>query len=131
MKKVLKFFPEKLYGFVERPGGGEAYFHQEHFHPGRWADVGPLPGEPVDAWFSEDGKRATRVERKEAPSLCFGSVVSFDSKGGWGFIRAEGGEYFLHRSEVLRGLLPAAGQRVRFYSGRKNGQPRACYVSLE
>lgn len=98
---------------------------------GEWVDV-ELPFDPLSP--PNTGNRAPKAlsVTRTSPTLCLrGLVESFDAMRGYGFIRGEDGtSYHLHRSEVLRGLLPVVGEEVRFFSGTRDGRPRACYVKI-
>ena len=135
--RITMYSPDKMYGFAKNPKtGNEVFFHLGEF---RWMDEGvppPVIGEWVEAeWDPERPKkgsaiRARRVSRLAEPDHVAGTVITFDSKRGYGFIRSqEGTEYYLHRSEVEDNSLPVVGDRVTFYAGFKKGKPRACYVT--
>ena len=138
MLSVAKYFPERLYGFLRDADGSDVYFHVGDFDPKSWVDPPPIVGERVDVVLDFDqptvgqAKKALKVTRMDAPREVEGVVVSFGAERGWGFITGDDGtDYYLHRSEVLQGLLPAEKQRVTFYAGYKNDRPRACYVRIE
>lgn len=134
---VAKYFPERLYGFLRNTDGSDVYFHVGDFHPGSWVDPPPIIGERVEAVLEAgvtvgQAPRALRAERLDEPRAVDGVVDTFGADKGWGFVKgSDGTDYYLHRSEVLDGLLPAAGQRVRFFAGFKSQRPRACYVTIE
>lgn len=134
---VAKYLPERLYGFLRQEDGSEVFFHLGDFDCGPWIEPPPIIGEQVEAEIDSTmvvGKapKARTVKRIHAPEKHRGSVDTFNAEKGWGFVKSdEGVSFYLHRSEVLRGKVPMAGQRVRFYAGFKNDRPRACYVSIE
>jgi len=133
---VAKYFPDRLYGFLRQADGSEAFFHLGDFSVGAVDEPPPVIGEEVEAEIeARDGERApkaVKVSRLLPPKLIQGKVDTFSEQKGWGFaLSNEGKSYYLHRSEVLGGKLPMAGQRVRFYGGFKNGRLRACYVTIE
>jgi len=135
---VAKYFPDLLYGFIRNADGTDVYFHVGDFDSGEWQDPPPIIGERVEVTLDlneqdeRQAPKALRVRRLDAPREVEGVVDTFGTDKGWGFIKADdGNDYYLHRSEVLKGLLPDKGQRVRFYAGYKNQRPRACYVTIE
>ena len=130
---VCMYTRTREYGFCAPPAGKEVYFHADVFH--RLQPQGPPPiiGERVLVSVV-DGKRRPKalvVQRQERPSRLEGEVSSFDPGKGWGFISAGGNVYFLHRSEMEGSWLPVRGSRVSFYPGAKDGQARACHVTME
>lgn len=139
--RVELYAPDKLYGFCEGDGS-RVFFHLEAFAAGRWGGLSssppPILGERVQVDYDEEsnpgnGKapRALSVERCDPPVRVKGVVESFNMTTGWGFALGDDGvSYYLHRSEVGRGRLPVAGQRVTFYAGFKRGRPRACHVQV-
>ena len=136
--RVAKFFPSKLYGFVELPEGGEAFFHVGDFSPGQWEEPLPIPGEFVEVNSEveyREGKNAPRVKalvRTEPPLMVVGEVESFNPEKGWGFAMGEDAvSYYLHRSEFLSlDRIPQPGGRVKFYAGVKQNRSRACYIEV-
>jgi cold shock CspA family protein len=155
--RVSKYLPEKLYGFTE--GSSEAdqvFFHLGAFDPkGAWmrtprcslcprngcswalAAPPPILGELVEVTLCDgpqpEGKapKALRVERMVAPQAISGTVETFDSQRGYGFLKGDDGKsYHLHRSEVAEGRIPLPGQLVMFYAGIRQGKPRACHVRI-
>ena len=135
---VAKYFPDRLYGFLRNVDGSDVYFHAGEFDANAWEDPPPIIGERVEATLESknvpEGKapKELTVRRLDEPREVGGVVDSFGSDKGWGFVKGDdGSDYYLHRSEVLHGMLPAAGQRVRFFAGNKNQRPRACYVTIE
>ena len=152
---VVKYIPDRLYGFAEGPDGSQVFFHQGVFQPGgvpvpttlcsrcptvgcTWTETPPPPvlGEEVDVEVgavSTTGKapRADRVDRVTAPRVILGQVESFDPHRGFGFARGDDGvTYHLHRSEVADGRIPLAQQTVVFYAGVRLDKPRACHVRV-
>lgn len=126
---VRRYLPEKRYGFI-LDGEVEVFFHLSAFE-GRGA-IPPLTGEEVEYDLSE-GTRATSVFRVIAPSHLEGSVTSYDPVKGYGFITTASGQYYLHKSEVVGGGVPAVGSGVHFYtsgSSASGKKPRACYVTV-
>ena len=136
--RVDKFLPDKLYGFVVDDTGTQVFFHlgvfqspfqQEPFPPpivGEQVEVEVLPRQRPD-----QAAKASKVTRTSPAVTLYGTVESYDQRTGYGFVSAEKGEsHYLHASEVLDGRLPLKGSRVRFYSGFKNGRPRACHVEV-
>jgi cold shock CspA family protein len=154
--RVHKYIPERLYGFLEGEAGFQVFFHLGAFQPGSlvepptpcdscptsgcaWAEMPspPVLGEwvsaEVDLESSQEAKapRASKVTRLESPPALQGRVETFDPLRGFGFIKTDGGKSFhLHKSEVLEGRLPLAGQRVSFYGGVRQNKPRACHVKV-
>ena len=105
----------------------------------------PILGEEVDVFLPEgvdldveeeentkgSAPRAERVERVNTPRLVWGTVDTFSSTRGYGFIVGDDQvSYYLHRSEVLERKMPLKGHRVLFYAGCRQGKPRACHVRI-
>jgi cold shock CspA family protein len=154
--QVLKYIPERLYGFVGIPETNQqAFFHLGVFDPkGGWAPhtrctqcsrgcpwsqtaPPPILGEPVivlvDLTQQIEGKaaRATRVERTVVPVPLRGTVETFDAQRGYGFVAGSDGKvYHLHQSEVTETRIPLPRQIVFFYPGVRENKPRACHVRL-
>lgn len=127
---VRRYLPEKRYGFIES-GEAEVFFHLSVFSGS--TTVPPLTGEAVEYELG-DGTRASSVVRRDEPVHLEGTVSSYDPVKGYGFISTASGSYYLHKSEVTGGGVPAVGSAVHFYaitgdsgSGKK---PRACYVTV-
>jgi len=136
--QVEKYMPTKLYGFVSRDDGQQAFFHLGVFQSPFRQDPFPPPivGERVTVEIlpqGPDGKapKAKSVIRKEPAVQLEGTVDTFDHRTGYGFIDGtDSVAYYLHVSEVQYGRLPLRGQRVRFYKGFKAGRPRACHIEI-
>jgi len=157
--RVLKYIPEKLYGFAG-DAVGQVFFHLGVFDPkGGWmrhpqcencprggcpwtkTPPPPVPGELVLITL-EDGSvpcpvegqhapRAVRAERVHAPVATRGTVETFDAQRGYGFILGDDRKnYYLHRCEVTENKIPLPGQRVMFYAGTREDRPRACHVRI-
>ena len=130
---VRRYIPEKRYGFLlSEAGDVEVFFHLTVFSGP--TTVPPLTGEAVDYELEEGGgTRALSVARSNAPLHLEGTVASYDPVRGYGFITTDRGGYYLHKSEVIGGAIPAVGSAVHFYAtdttvaGKK---PRACYVTV-
>lgn len=136
--RIEFYHPERLYGFAEE-GETRVFFHLGTFAAGRWPGLPlappPILGEEVLVDFTpspgtDRPPKAAAVNRVAAPVALRGVVESFNSKTGWGFIRAGAESYYLHRSEVEGGRLPLPGQQVEFFCGQKRGRPRACHVRV-
>jgi len=153
--RVLKYIPEKLYGFLRDDSGFEVFFHLATFQSGSDVEIArcegcpgsprcgitgdpppPILGELVDVEYpagEPGGKapRADRVERVTAPVMLVGEVESFDTQRRYGFIMgSDRVSYHLHESEVVDGRLPISGKRVIFFPGLREGRPRACHVQV-
>jgi len=153
--RVLKYIPERLYGFCGDDVGNQVFFHLAVFRGGdplpthcpdctvegcAWASAPPPPvlGEEVDVEVDlskqpEKGKapRAVKVLRIEIPQPLAGNVETFDAQRGFGFVRGtDGVEYHLHNSEIIDRHLPMIGQTVRFFPGVRQGRPRACHIKV-
>lgn len=128
---VRRYLPEKRYGFIlSEAGDVEVFFHLSVFSGP--TTVPPLTGEEVE-YELEEGTRASTVVRCEAPLHLEGAVSSYDPVRGYGFITTDRGGYYLHKSEVVGGGVPAVGSGVHFYTtgGSASGKkPRACYVTV-
>jgi len=153
--RVVKYIPEKLYGFCQDDQGFEVFFHLAVFHPGPAVEEArcmgcpgpprcqlvtdpppPILGEWVDVESeatSADGKapRADRVERRQPARMVVGVVESFDSQRRYGFVMGNDQvSYHLHESEITDGRMPLTGGQIVFFSGFRGGRPRACHVKV-
>lgn len=157
--RVLKYIPDRMFGFVVDDSGQEVFFHLGSFDPGSvwltpslctschysgsclWASFPPPPilGEEVDvvldtrpAKDADKAPRAVKVARRVGPPTMTGVVDTFDPQRGYGFVKGEedGVSYHLHSSEILDGRIPRPGQRVMFFAGLRTGKPRACHVKV-
>jgi cold shock CspA family protein len=139
--RVLKYLPDRLYGFVEGASGPQVFFHLGSFCPGSVEEglespPPPVLGEEVLVTYPEltsenltTAPRATRVERVTPQVPLEGTVRTMDATRGFGFLEGSDGQtYHLHRSEVVDGLLPLFNQTLVFYPGTRHGKPRACHV---
>ena len=128
---IRRYLAEKHYGFITSEDGSEVFFHQSVFQPG---DDGPPPitGESVEYSLGE-GTRASGVVRLTTPTSHVGTVTSYDPVKGYGFINTTSGQYYLHKSEVLGGVIPVVGARVDFFvtdNASPGKSPRACFVGV-
>lgn len=128
---IRRYLTGKHYGFIACDDGSEVFFHLSTFY---MEDEGPPPitGERVDYEVGSD-TRATRVSRVSTPMAHVGTVTSYDPVKGYGFITAPKGQFYLHKSEVIGGLIPAVGSRVDFFTTDNTvpgKSPRACYVAV-
>ena len=152
--RIHKYIPDRMYGFTIDAQGRQVFFHLGVFQPGpslalhvrcaicayrscSWIETPPPPihGEPVEVTVEPSGEtgkapRASCVVRLKAPLIETGVVDVFYSAKGFGFIKGEQGNFFLHRSEMLDGKIPIQGQRVMFCVGTKEKKPRACYIKV-
>lgn len=154
--RVLKYIPDKMFGFVVHPETGrQAFFHLGVFRPGAtsegirckacppegcdWAETPPSPilGEEVlvtvdwDASDADKAPRATQVARVQPPVGLTGIVESFDSLRGFGFVvGSDACAYHLHSSEIVDNRIPVVGNTVVFYAGTRQDRPRACHVKV-
>ena len=156
---VHKYIPDRMFGFVIDKDGQEFFFHLGSFDSGAvwvspdrckgcpialsctWASFAPPPilGEEVDVFLDSNSvtqdksqaPKALRVARRIGPPAMQGAVETFDPQRGYGFVKGEDGEsYHLHSSEIIDNRIPRIGQKVMFFSGIRNGRPRACYVRV-
>lgn len=130
--RIEKYFPDRLYGFLLCEGE-PIFFHRGDFDPGEWPEPPPIIGEEleVDLAVGSKNRKARKARRIHPPVVLEGKVDTFNPETGWGFAIGEDDvSYYLHRSEVLEGLLPMPGCSVRFYKGFKKRRPRACYVTV-
>ena len=154
--RVLKYIPNKLYGFCRDDNGFEVFFHLAVFRPGREVNVvrcmgcpgpprcqlitdppPPILGEEVCVTLSPTvesrGKapRAQLVERVQSARMITGVVESYDPQRRYGFIRGQDDvSYHLHGSEVADGKIPLTSRQVVFFAGWREGRPRACHVRV-
>jgi cold shock protein len=135
---VKWYNPEKGFGFVQLPTGGDAFLHVSVVErsgistvaPGATLEVRTAPGQKgmqiteilsVDASTAQEPARRPRTERSYPPSDQaaveeIGTVKWYNPDKGFGFIvRGRGGkDIFVHASALNRGGLAdlAEGQRV-------------------
>lgn len=130
---IRRYITDKRFGFILPDGGdgSEVFFHLSVFDGGDGPP--PITGERVEYTLGE-GTRADGVIRLVVPAHRSGSVKSYDPVKGYGFIQtADGGQCYLHKSEVLGGVVPAVGAKVDFYTTENptpGKSPRACYVAV-
>lgn len=138
--RIYKYLPKKLYGFAINSSDFQVFFHLGQFKP-LVKDLStppppPILGEPVLVTYYEsstEGKapKAISVERMQTPKRITGIVDSYDNSRGYGFIVGEDGKkYHLHNSEILNGRYPLQGDTVKFYTGLRQGKPRACHIEV-
>lgn len=130
---IRRYLTDKRFGFLTPDGeDGDVFFHLSVFDAGEDGPP-PITGERVEYTLG-DGSRAERVTRLVAPAHRFGSVRSYDPVKGYGFIQtSDGSQCYLHKSEVLGGVVPAVGGKVDFYTTDNptpGKSPRACYVAV-
>jgi cold shock CspA family protein len=155
--RIHKYIPDRMFGFAIDASGKEVFFHLGGFDPGAvwithprckvcrhlsncgWIQSPPPPilGEDVEVLLDpnqeDSGKapRASRIIRRVGPPVMYGTVETFDSQRGYGFVRGEEGEIFhLHASEILDKRIPVPGQTVMFFAGVRQSRPRACHVKV-
>lgn len=136
--KIVKYLPERFFGFTANEAGLEVFFHIRAFIWGSFPTYPPpVIGESVDVEFDPTftpnghAPKARRVHRLKEPVASFGVVEDFNEKRGYGFIRTEDGRsHYLHRTEMKGSRLPMPGMEVTFFEGFKQGRTRACYVTL-
>jgi len=153
--RVLKYIPNRMFGFLTEDDVTQVFFHLRAFRPGNlptnfpncprcnpqpcdWASSPPPPiaEEFVEAVLESDPthpehNRAKEVWRVTIPLPQAGLVETFDAHRGWGFIRGDDGRvYYLHRSEITEGRIPIVGQRVMFYTAKQEDKARACHVKV-
>ena len=128
------FSPSGLFGFCANSEGSEVFFHAQDFHRFESGEPAPILGEAVEIGPSHEGEgrrpRVSLVRRLNRPVLLVGSLRSFDSLRGWGFIELQGGEnVFIHMSDRAVEWMPVIGSRIQFYRGSLNGKSRACWAA--
>lgn len=153
--RVLRYYPDKLYGFCHDEEGNEFFFHLSTFQPGPVVDVTrcpscrgaprcqidshpppPILDEPVLVTGDLAPKgartaRATQVVRMVPPRMLLGIVETFDHQRRYGFLKgSDGVDYHIHDSEILDGRLPLLGSTVVFFPGHREGRPRACHIRV-
>ena len=108
------------------------HFHATAFHRIKPGGPGPVLGELVEVGertSSKAGPRTNRVSRRTEPVLLTGTIKSYDSQKGWGFVEFGDGQLaFLHSSDLSEGWLPVIGTGVQFYPGSKRERSRACWA---
>ncbi len=138
MNRVLKYIPDRMYGFVSTADGCVVFFHLGNFIPGndiKDDPVQPLIGEEVLIETAIEPTKDTTIRAKKVirinqPQKHYGIVKSFDANRGYGFITAGYDNNFFHRSDVIDKRILISGNRVEFYLGEKSGKVRCCYVRL-
>lgn len=121
---VERYLPGEHYGFC-RVGSNSVHFHAGNFHRTAPGEPGPVLGEPVRV---EGNGARFRVYRTQEPVREVGTVKSYDSTKGWGFVTyGDDKTAFLHASDFAFPWLPVISQRVEFYLGSNQGKPRACW----
>lgn len=128
---IRRYLTEKHYGFIITEGGPEVFFHLSVF-AAEADDPPPITGEMVEYELGE-GTRAACVSRLVTPLSHVGTVASYDPVKGYGFINTTRGQFYLHKSEVIGGLIPTVGSRVDFFTtdnSTPGKSPRACYVAV-
>ena len=137
--RVKWYNPEKGFGFVELPNGGDAFLHASIVErgghstvpPGATLEIRTAPGQKgmqVTEILSVDASTAVqeppRRPRPERPSRAadqaaveeLGTVKWYNPEKGFGFIVRDGGgkDIFVHVSALARGGLAdlSEGQRV-------------------
>lgn len=128
---VRRYLTEKRYGFIlSEDGSEEVFFHLSVFD--LLDGPPPITNEAVEYTLSE-GTRAATVTRSTSPVHRTGTVSSYDPVRGFGFINTVEGQCYLHKSEIIGGVIPAVGSRVNFYTTGNSApgkSPRACYVAV-
>lgn len=126
---VSAYEPVRHYGYCQRPDE-QVYFHGRDFYRLTPGSPPPVLGEGVEIELNpQESGIAKKVIRITEPLSEEGKVLSYDSKKGWGFLRAPDGEtVFLHVLDLTPGWIPIIGTRVRYYRGYKRGRARACWV---
>jgi len=128
---VEMFSISQGYGFCSGSGYSKVFFRVEDFHKLHYSEPQPVLGERVLAsQIKEVGKnpKAFEVKRVQAPILLEATVQSFDAVKGWGFANCYLGTYFIHKSDFIDSFVPIIGGKVAFYSGKKKGKNRGCYI---
>lgn len=133
MGTINRYLTEKKYGFILPDVGDiQVFFHQSVFDPGKDGPP-PITGESVDYTLSGEDTRAVTVSRLIQPDHHTGTVKSYDPVKGYGFVITSHGQYYLHKSEVIGGMVPSVGSQVDFYTSGKSipgKSPRACYIGV-
>ena len=129
---IRRYLTGKHFGFiVPDEGGTEVFFHLSVFDMGPDGPP-PITNEPVEFTLGDETK-ASNVTRRVQPQHRTGVVLSYDPVKGYGFIKTDAGQAYLHKSEVIGGSIPTVGSRVDFYTtdNPESGKsPRACYVGV-
>jgi len=133
---VQRYLERRRFGFIIGQRGETIFFHANGaYHP--------VPGDVVRyiASRSDDGLRASRVDftgRTAGQSevdfekgRIQGVVDRFDFGKGYGFVKANGTDYFLHASELIQGARNVkAGDQVSFSFKQTHKGLRAQDVAL-
>ncbi len=120
------------YGFCSCDEYSKVFFRVEDFHKQDHTEPQPILGEKVlVSQIKEVGRnpKSFSVKRLQTPILVEAEVQSFDSVKGWGFASCYLGTYFIHKSEFVDSFIPVIGSKVSFYSGKKKGKNRGCYIT--
>lgn len=134
--KVSDFIPERYFGFCSPENSvateTKVFFHARDFIRLIPGEPGPILGEEVSVSGLEDqakGRCARRVQRIITPTPQTGTVISYDPKKMWGFIRGgDGNDLYFHKREIIGSWLPLPGKPVSFFDGTLGGRHRACWV---
>lgn len=132
--RVRRYIADRKYGFLVPLEEGiveDVFFHLSVFDPR--GGPPPISNEMVTYDRPSDGTKATSVVRDIVPAHETGKIRSYDPVKGYGFITSEAGQRYLHKSEVIGGLIPAVGALVHYYitdNGTEGKSARACYVSI-
>ena len=134
---INRYLTDKRYGFILPDQGneedGQVFFHQEVFDAGVDGPP-PITGESVLYLLAaSENPRAASVTREHPPNHHVGTVQSYDPVRGYGFITTSYGQFYMHKSEMIGGLVPAIGSQVDFYTSGSSicgKRPRACYVGV-
>lgn len=130
---ILKFYDAaKGFGFASTTAAGDVRIGAAAIQPEMLSDLQPGAELVLEVLRAEKGMQAKSVLSVTLPSYRVGTLKRYDAAKGFGFIKAEGGDVFLHQSVAnAAGVEPWDGLLVQFLaSPGKDGKLRATRVEF-